>query len=126
MAQYADLSILNSEWAGILETFPIPQFVSVQEFVRTETELRKKYHESNKPTCTSNPIQDIFNGSFCIVDCLASDDLIVSERLLSVEGGEIPLRTYIPTKKDGDPLTGFPLLVWMFGGGGLPTLWNYY
>lgn len=97
MAQYAHLSIPDPEWAKVSETFPFPQIASVEEFARTETELRKKYHAANRPP--------------------QNDDLVVNDELLPVEAGKNPLRTYVPKRKEGDPSDGFPILVWMYGGG---------
>lgn len=118
MAQYAHLSNPDPEWAKVAETYPIPQIVSVEEFARTETELRKKYHAANRPTRKLISYSWIDAGvPIADVPTAENDDLIVKEQLLAVEEGENPLRTYVPKRKDGDPSDGFPVLVWMYGGG---------
>ncbi|GJJ13731.1 hypothetical protein Clacol_007987 [Clathrus columnatus] len=45
-----------------------------------------------------------------------TEGLKVIEKIIQVENGEIRVRAYIPDPQENE-VDGFPLLVWMFGGG---------
>ncbi|GJJ13723.1 hypothetical protein Clacol_007979 [Clathrus columnatus] len=98
MAQYSHLSKPDPEWAAISTTFPVAgPIVSIQAFRDQSAAIMTKLNAlpENKG---------------------ATEGLKVIEKIIQVEDGEIRVRAYIPDPQENE-VNGFPLLVWMFGGG---------
>ncbi|GJJ13701.1 hypothetical protein Clacol_007957 [Clathrus columnatus] len=98
MAQYAHLSIPDPEWATVSATLPVAKpFVSIQAFLEEMAvimAMRNSGPENKGPT----------------------EGLKVIETTVQVENGDIRVKAFIPDPQENE-VDGFPLLIWMFGGG---------
>ncbi|GJJ13699.1 hypothetical protein Clacol_007955 [Clathrus columnatus] len=95
MAQYAHLSDPDPEWAAVSANLPLATpLVSFQTLREEVAAFRAKLDLKTKKV---------------------TDGLKVVERMIQVENGEIRARAYIPDSQEDN--SGFPLMVWMFGGG---------
>lgn len=120
MAQYAHLSIPDPEWAEFSAHLPpVKPVISVQIFreqakaaygtiinenpIHIGTPYCLKLSSIHANTCSSGPSLD-------------SNILNILETKIPVKNGEIRVKAYIPHKRDNEA-QGFPLMVWMFGGG---------
>ncbi|GJJ13703.1 hypothetical protein Clacol_007959 [Clathrus columnatus] len=97
MAQYTNISVPDPEWAAISANLPErAPFVSIPAFRERVAALRAKINLT--------------------ADKGATEGLTVIERKIEVVNGEIRVRAYIPDSQENE-VGGFPLMVWMFGGG---------